>query len=61
MIRRVGLSPQVVLLGGLANNVGFIDSLKRGLEIDELFIPEDPELCGALGAALAAADRGAPR
>jgi benzoyl-CoA reductase subunit D len=56
MVRKVGYSPPVVLIGGMAHNVGFIDSLKRGLEIDNLNVPDEPEFCGALGAALAAAD-----
>jgi benzoyl-CoA reductase subunit D len=56
LVRKVGYNPPVALVGGLARNVGFVDSLKRGLEIESLCIPPDPELCGALGAALAAAD-----
>jgi benzoyl-CoA reductase subunit D len=55
MVRKVGTHPQVALVGGLARNIGFVDSLRRGLEIEELCIPQDPELCCALGAALAAA------
>jgi benzoyl-CoA reductase subunit D len=55
MVRKVGYNPPVVLMGGLSLNVGFVDSLKRGLEIDTVNIPEAPEFCGALGAALAAA------
>ncbi len=54
MARKVGFAPPVVLIGGLARNVGFVDALRRGLEIDTLHIPPDPEFCGALGAALAA-------
>ena len=54
MARRVGLTPPIALVGGLARNVGFIDSLKRTLAT-EILIPEDPEHCAALGAALAAA------
>jgi len=57
MVRRVGLDPAVTLLGGLARNVGFVDSLRRNLEGSALNIPADPELSGALGAALAAAAR----
>jgi len=56
MVLRVGFAPPVVLVGGLARNGGFVDSLERGLGLGELSIPEEPEHCGALGAALAAAD-----
>jgi benzoyl-CoA reductase subunit D len=54
MVRTVGVGKDIALIGGLARNVGFVDSLKRGLESD-LLIPEDPEFVGALGAALVAA------
>ncbi len=56
LVRRVGLRPPMVLVGGLAKNSGFVDSLKRGLEGETLHIPRDPEFCCALGAALAAAE-----
>ncbi|MBW2086027.1 MAG: CoA activase [Deltaproteobacteria bacterium] len=56
MVRRVGIESEVVLIGGVAKNVGFVDSLNRehGQEIN---IPEEPEFVGALGAALIAADQ----
>lgn len=56
MARKVGYTPPVVLIGGMARNLGFVDSLKRGLEIEDLNVPEEPEYCSALGAALAGAD-----
>lgn len=56
MVRRVGVEKEVVLIGGMAKNIGFVDSLKRGLEMD-LVVPEEPEFVGALGAALVAAER----
>jgi benzoyl-CoA reductase subunit D len=56
MVRKVGLRKDVVLVGGLARNVGFVDSLERGLEI-EIMVPENPQYVGALGAALIAAER----
>lgn len=56
MVRRVGVEKEVVLIGGMAKNIGFVDSLKRGLEMD-LVVPEEPEFVGALGAALIAAER----
>jgi benzoyl-CoA reductase subunit D len=57
LIRRVGFDPELALVGGLALNTGFVDSLKRGLELETLSIPEHPEYICALGAALAAAER----
>lgn len=55
MTRRVGVSPDIALIGGVAHNAGFIDALKRGLETDVL-VPASPEFVGALGAALVAVD-----
>ena len=51
MARRVGLEKEVVVIGGVAQNKGFIQSLKENLKMDVL-IPEDPEYISALGAAL---------
>ncbi len=56
MLRRVGIEKDVVLLGGLALNPGFVDALKRDLEM-EIHIPTNPEFAGALGAAVAATDK----
>ena len=56
MVHRLGVNPDVVLLGGVARDVGFVASLRRKLGVDVL-IPEFPEYAGALGAALVAAKR----
>ncbi|MCX8153731.1 MAG: acyl-CoA dehydratase activase [Candidatus Bathyarchaeota archaeon] len=56
MMHRLGIVPDVVLVGGVAKDVGFVASLKRKLGI-ELLIPEFPEYAGALGAALVAVNR----
>jgi benzoyl-CoA reductase subunit D len=56
MVHRLGVNADVVLVGGVAKDVGFIDSLKRKLGI-EILVPENPEYAGALGAALIAVGR----
>jgi benzoyl-CoA reductase subunit D len=56
MVHRLGVNPDVVLLGGVARDVGFVASLKRKLGV-EVLIPEFPEYAGALGAALVASRR----
>lgn len=56
MLFRLGVTPEVVLIGGVAKDVGFVASLNRKLGLDVL-IPENPEFAGALGAALIAASR----
>lgn len=53
MARRIGMDKDIVLIGGVAKNPGVVDSLKRHLQTD-IFIPEDPEFVGALGAAILA-------
>ncbi len=52
MTRRLGIQRDVVLVGGVAKNIGFIESLKRALGVD-ILVPDEPEFVGALGAALA--------
>jgi predicted CoA-substrate-specific enzyme activase len=56
MVHRLGVNPEVILVGGVANDVGFLASLKRKLNI-EITIPPNPDYVGALGAALTAAAR----
>ncbi len=55
LARKVGFEPDVVFIGGVAHNAGFVDSLERALEC-KVTIPENPEYIGAYGAALAAAE-----
>ena len=56
MVHRLGVNLDVVLIGGVAKDVGFIAALKRKLGV-EILIPEFPDYAGALGAALTAATR----
>ena len=51
--RIVGLEKDVVLVGGMAKNKGFIDSLQKNIEI-EVIVPDDPDYIGAIGATEAA-------
>ncbi len=55
LARKVGFEPDVVLIGGVAHNIGFVDSLEKALEC-EVNIPDEPDYIGAYGAALAAAE-----
>jgi benzoyl-CoA reductase subunit D len=58
MIRRVGLHPDVVMLGGVGYNPGFVEAVKRELSLDNLYIPDCPEYGMAVGAAVVAAEQG---
>lgn len=55
LARQVGVEEDVVLIGGVARNVGFVDSLKKFLKV-KLLIPDEPLFVSALGAALAASE-----
>ncbi len=55
MIRRIGVNPDIVMIGGVARNRGFVAALKRELGVDRIFIPDDPEYGAAVGAAVVAA------
>ena len=56
MVKRIGVEKDVVVIGGLARNVGYIEGLKRGFKTDVL-VPDYPEFVVALGAALAATEK----
>jgi len=51
MVRRVGLCPRFVFAGGVAKNPCMIDLLNQEMEIP-ITIPENPQVIGALGAAI---------
>ncbi len=50
LARMVGVEREVVLIGGMAKNDGFVDSLKKNLGVP-IIIPDDPDYVGAFGAA----------
>jgi len=54
LARTIEVQKDVALVGGVALNAGFVDCLKKRLEID-IKIPEDPQFVAALGAAMLAA------
>jgi benzoyl-CoA reductase subunit D len=56
MVRRVGIENEVVLIGGMVNNPGFVHALKNAMGVDEIKLPDMPEYVSALGCALLAAD-----
>jgi len=53
LARRLGIEPDLVLTGGVAKNTGMVKAMKESLDC-ELFVPEEPLLTGALGAAILA-------
>ncbi|MCJ7669647.1 MAG: acyl-CoA dehydratase activase [Dehalococcoidia bacterium] len=53
LARRLGIEPDLVLTGGVAKNTGMVRAMKESLGC-EIFVPEEPLLTGALGAAILA-------
>ena len=51
MTRRIGVEDSVILIGGVALNEGFVDSLGNFLKT-EILVPQEPIYTNALGAAL---------
>lgn len=56
LARRVGVREPAALSGGAARNSGFVRALEEELGVS-LAIPEQPDLVGAIGAALLARDK----
>ncbi len=56
MARRVGLKQNIVLVGGVAKNQGIRAALEKEMDVP-LQVPPEPQITGALGAALAASNK----
>jgi len=57
LVRRVGARKDITIAGGCAKNVGLIDVLENKLDTEIVRLPEDPQIIGAIGGALLAAER----
>jgi len=58
LVKRVGAEPDLVITGGVAKNLGAIAAIEHKLQVGFARFPDqtDPQIVGALGAALIAAD-----
>ncbi len=56
LVNRIGLRPELTITGGVAKNVGVVKKVEEKLNLEIKKIPIDPQLIGALGAALFARD-----
>ena len=54
---RVGIQKEVGITGGVSKNVGVVKMLEEMLNVEFVEFPEDPQIMGALGAAIFAAER----
>lgn len=55
-VKRIGLEEEVAMTGGVAKNIGVVTELERNLGC-KIKISEEPQINGALGAALIALDK----
>ena len=55
LLKRVGVEPELVISGGIGKNIGVVKRIEARLGMVAL-IPPEPQLMGALGAALFAKD-----
>ena len=51
LLKRVGVSPVVMMSGGVARNPGVVNAIEKRLG-EKLYVCENPDLVGAVGAAL---------
>ncbi|MHA1144532.1 MAG: acyl-CoA dehydratase activase [Candidatus Helarchaeota archaeon] len=56
LVNRVGIVKDVTISGGVAKNEGVVNALEKKLGFEIKKLPMDPQLMGALGAALFAKD-----
>jgi predicted CoA-substrate-specific enzyme activase len=56
LLRKVGIRPDFAITGGIAKNVGVVQKLAERVGLVAL-LPEEPQIIGALGAALFAQDK----
>ena len=57
LLKRVGIEEKFVITGGIAKNVGVVRKVEDKLGGLKATIPAEPQIAGALGAALFAVDR----
>jgi predicted CoA-substrate-specific enzyme activase len=57
MVRRVGLTEDIALTGGCAKNEGLAKMLEDKLKVEIKKLPQDPQIAGAVGAALIAMEK----
>lgn len=56
LLRKVGVKPDLAITGGIAKNIGVVKRLQERIGLIAL-VPEEPQIVGALGAALFALDK----
>ncbi len=57
MIAQIGLVPELTMSGGVAKNLGVVEHIRRQLRMQPN-VPPEPQIVGALGAALIGVEQG---
>jgi predicted CoA-substrate-specific enzyme activase len=57
LVGRVGVRPEVGMTGGVSKNIGVLKCLEEMLQAEFVEFPQDPQIIGALGAAIFAGER----
>ncbi|MBW1848530.1 MAG: 2-hydroxyglutaryl-CoA dehydratase [Deltaproteobacteria bacterium] len=57
LVGKVGVKKDIGITGGVSKNIGVVKYLENMLETDFVEFPEDPQIIGALGAALFAEEK----
>jgi predicted CoA-substrate-specific enzyme activase len=57
LLRRVGIADTFVITGGIGKNVGVVAKIRDRLGGMTIAVPDEPQIAGAIGAALFAMDR----
>jgi predicted CoA-substrate-specific enzyme activase len=58
LLKRIGMRPQVTVTGGCAKNRGLLKALAKIINMEVSNLPVDPQIIGALGAAVYAKQKG---
>jgi activator of 2-hydroxyglutaryl-CoA dehydratase len=61
LAKKVGCEAPTAVIGGVAKNAGIVHFLEQALSSENRKLPEDPQIIGALGAALLARERKSKR
>lgn len=56
MLQKLGIEERIAMTGGVAKNIGVISALSKKLNT-EIYVPEEPQIIGALGAAIFAYEK----
>ena len=56
MLQKLGIEDTIAMTGGVAKNVGVVSSISKKLKTD-IYVPNEPQIIGALGAAIFAYEK----